>query len=418
MVSLCFSAIINTFALRCPVSDHEAGQPAAKTTFIRMKNNNESVRNLLIDCTFLNPGEVPSNSFVIYASRLIRGFQQYGHYRIHVLLWRETETNLDSFSEEPFDKIILDKEDIPGKYLRSYNRIRSLLPPVLEEELKRRDISTVLLPSHLFSRFHFPRPYRHYAVIHDLLFYEFQRQSRGRLSYLRWRIRDFMFLMCYQHLITISKAVHDDVRRRTGLNSQILHNSLAFDFDVPEKEVESVCGKPYILDVNSFQQRKNTEQLILAMGLLKDRIPHVLYLKGNIYEVPHRMYLERLASGLGLEDRVIFDTEYRTEGEMRYLYTHADLFVSPSLNEGFGWTPVEAAVLKTPALVSDIEVFKEVTCGRIPTFDPHSPEDLAAHIKAILDNPPSMQEREETAAFFLEEYSLKRQIERLEEILA
>ena len=93
------------------------------------------------------------------------------------------------------------------------------------------------------------------------------------------------------------------------------------------------------------------------------------------------------------------------------------MFVSPSLKEGFGFTPIEAAILKTPVLVSDIEVFKEISCGKIPTFAPSSPEDLAQHIMAILNNPPSEQEREELAEFFLHRYSLENQIRRLEEIM-
>ena len=102
---------------------------------------------------------------------------------------------------------------------------------------------------------------------------------------------------------------------------------------------------------------------------------------------------------------------------MRYLYSHADLFVSPSLKEGFGWTPIEAAILKTPVLVSDIVVLKEVTCGKIPTFDPHSPDDLAEHSQEILDNPPGERERTELADFFLDKYSLKNQIAQLEAII-
>ena len=169
--------------------------------------------------------------------------------------------------------------------------------------------------------------------------------------------------------------------------------------------------------MNRFNPEKNTETLIRAFDLLKDKIPHILYLKGDHKCEKERKELERLADDLGLGDRIVFDHSFRTEGEMRYLYTHADLFVSPSLKEGFGWTPIEAAILKAPVLVSDIDIFKETTCGRIPRFDPHSPDDLAGHIQKVLDNPPGERERTELADYFLDKYSLKNQIAQLEDIL-
>ena len=382
-----------------------------------MTKEEKAKQNLLIDCTYIRKRLRAEDSLVIYAGRLIQGLLRYGHYSIHVLLWREKEDILDSLAGQAFEKIVLDHDDVPLRYYTTYYRMLGILPPRLKEELSRRKITKVIQPSHYLSFFHYTRPFEHYVVLHDLFYYDYNREARGKLSYFKWTLRDRMFLRRYKYIITISNAVHDELLEHIGKESLVLHNSLAFDFDIPEETVEAVRGKKYILDINSFQKRKNTAMMIRALALLKDSIPHVLYLKGNHYDVVNRPALEELVSELGLEDRVIIDIAFRTEGEIRYLYTHADLFISPSLKEGFGWTPVEAAILKTPVLVSDLEVFREITCGRIPTFDPHSPEDLAAHILEILNDPPSGEEKTELAGFFLEQYSLKKQIERLEEIL-
>lgn len=118
-----------------------------------------------------------------------------------------------------------------------------------------------------------------------------------------------------------------------------------------------------------------------------------------------------------LEDRTIIDTSMRTEGEMRWLYTHADLFVTPSLKEGFGYTPIEAAVLKTPVLVSDIPTLREVTQGKLETFDPHLPEELAEKMLKMIANPPSEKEKDDIAMFFLKEYSLEKQIEQFTKVI-
>ena len=222
----------------------------------------------------------------------------------------------------------------------------------------------------------------------------------------------------FSGLISISEGTHVDLVQWGNLESEIAYNSMPFDFSAPEQSVPEIPGRKYILDINRYERYKNAETLIRAFYQLKDTIPHILYLKGDKNNVEDRSVLEKLVAELGLEDRVVFDMVIRTEGEMRYLYSHADLFVSPSLKEGFGWTPIEAAISRTPVLVSDIEIFKEITCDKIPRFNPHSPEDLAAHILETLNNPPSEQEKTELADFFLETYSLKKQISRLEEIMS
>ena len=215
------------------------------------------------------------------------------------------------------------------------------------------------------------------------------------------------------HLISISQSTHDELLRRDSQESMVIYNSIAFDFDIAEQKVGDIAGKKYILDVNRFQRYKNAEILIRAFYILKDEIPHLLYLKGDQKNEEDRKKLVTLVEELNIKDRVIFDSSYRTEGELRYLYTHADLFVSPSLKEGFGWTPIEAVILKTPTIVSDIPVFKEVTCGMIPMFNPYSSDNLAIHMKDMLTNPPSEKARTGLAAFFLDRYSLETQISHL-----
>ena len=63
------------------------------------------------------------------------------------------------------------------------------------------------------------------------------------------------------------------------------------------------------------------------------------------------------------------------------LYKFADLFVFPSLLEGFGLPPLEAVSLGCPVILSDIPILREIFGEAGFYFNPHSEEDLA---KAIL----------------------------------
>ena len=49
-----------------------------------------------------------------------------------------------------------------------------------------------------------------------------------------------------------------------------------------------------------------------------------------------------------------------TNEKLRELYASSLVLVQPSLYEGFGIPPLEAMVMGTPAIISDIPVFKEI----------------------------------------------------------
>lgn len=375
----------------------------------------EETERLLIDCTYIRAGWKPTNSLVIYAVRLIQGFIRYSNYQVQVLVWRDMESFLDELVGYKLDKIVLGLSDLTIKW-RPYYRMTRFLPHKLMQEIKCRDISIVLHPYHYGNLFFFPKPIKQYGIMHDMFLYEKVKDERGCISYFIWHCYQRSLLKKFIGLISISKHTQKEFIKKEGISSEVVYNSINFDFAIGEKPVEGIVGKRYIIDVNRFPRSKNTKTLLLAFSRLKHKIPHLLYLKGDYDCEENRLALEKLVYELGLEDRVIFDLSYRTEREMHYLYSHADLFVSPSLREGFGYTPIEAAILKTPVLVSNIEVFKEVTCGMIQTFDPHSPEDLAKHIMEVLVNPPSVEERNALSDFFLDRYSLKSQIKRFEEL--
>ena len=64
------------------------------------KKDSRHTRSLLIDCTYIFDDQDLSYSLSIYGSQLIKGFKRYGHYNIHVLLWKHTEALLDKLVGE------------------------------------------------------------------------------------------------------------------------------------------------------------------------------------------------------------------------------------------------------------------------------------------------------------------------------
>jgi glycosyltransferase involved in cell wall biosynthesis len=371
--------------------------------------------NLLIDCSYIGELLPASSSLAIYGVRIIQGFLRYSHYHVHVLVWREKEDEMDHLVGQEFDKVVLDRDDLAINW-RLLCKLSGYLPKKLKREVNRRNITTVIHPYHYDVLFFFPKNIRQFGVIHDMFIYD-GKSERGKIFYFLWRKYQKILLKRYASMISISKKTREELLQREGVDSFVVYNSIPFDISIREEPVERMKEGKYILNVNRYYKYKNAETLIRALGLLKNDIPHFLYLKGDREYEEDRRHLEAVAAEVGLKDRVVFDVNYRTTGEMRFLYSHADLFVSPSLKEGFGYTPIEAVVLKTPVLVSDIEVFRDVIFGKIQTFDPNSPEDLAKKIHSMIINPPSEQERAGLSEFFLNRYSLENQIKNLTAIM-
>lgn len=102
--------------------------------------------------------------------------------------------------------------------------------------------------------------------------------------------------------------------------------------------VRRYTQKPFLLCIGSIEPRKNIENLLRAYQIIRRKHDVALLLAGGL-AWKYKPVL-RLRGQLRLHD-VIF-TGYLSESELRDLYNEAELFVFPSLYEGFGLPPLEA----------------------------------------------------------------------------
>ena len=146
---------------------------------------------------------------------------------------------------------------------------------------------------------------------------------------------------------------------------------------------------PFILTVGTLEPRKNHVGLLQAYSLLKGRYPHRLVIaggKGWLYEGIFQE-VERLS----LEERVFF-LGYVPEEDLPALYNLADLFVFPSLYEGFGLPPLEAMACGTPVVVSDLSSLPEVVGDGALLVPPQEVEALAEAMEKALSDPSLREE--------------------------
>ena len=100
------------------------------------------------------------------------------------------------------------------------------------------------------------------------------------------------------------------------------------------------------------------------------------------------------------EDRQLFDrlgiaSQVRlfqaTDETLAQLYRHAELFVFPSLYEGFGIPVLEAFACGCPAALARSSSLPEVGGEAAAYFDPESTEEIRETLRRLLDSPAERQ---------------------------
>lgn len=144
----------------------------------------------------------------------------------------------------------------------------------------------------------------------------------------------------------------------------------------------------YLLHVGTLQPRKNIPVLLEAFAQLVETdkaIPADLKLvliggKGWLFDE-----IFENVEKLGLRDRVIFPG-FIPDEELPYWYNGAELFVLPSIYEGFGIPVGEAMACGTPVVVSEASSIPEVAGNAGIYFNPHDPIAIKNSIASVLHN--------------------------------
>lgn len=141
---------------------------------------------------------------------------------------------------------------------------------------------------------------------------------------------------------------------------------------------------PYILYISRIEHPgKNHARLIKAFAQLKrdEKIPHQLVLAGSDWGRAEAVH--EVADKCGFSDDIMF-TGFVNSDDLPNLYCGCDLFVFPSLYEGFGLPVLEAMSCGVPVACSNISSLPEVAGEAGLLFDPYEVESIAAEMKRIV----------------------------------
>ena len=98
------------------------------------------------------------------------------------------------------------------------------------------------------------------------------------------------------------------------------------------------------------------------------------------------------------------------------LYRLADVFVFPSLYEGFGLPPLEAMASGTPVVTSNVSSLPEVVGDAALLVDPRDPEAIAAAVQRILTDEDLRRSLVQKGLGRAHEFSWERSVRRIRDV--
>lgn len=190
-------------------------------------------------------------------------------------------------------------------------------------------------------------------------------------------------------IITISNSAKSDIIREYGISEAKVRVAYLGVKEVSSSKhkVSSMnifekykVKKPFILFVGTLQPRKNIVRLVEAFSRIKSNLQLVIIGRRGwkfeeILESPRKF---------GVSDVRFLDNV--TDEELPEFYKNAQIFVLPSLYEGFGLPILEAMRYGCPVLASNVSSLPEAGGDAAVYFDPQNVSDIAEKIKKVLSD--------------------------------
>jgi len=244
-----------------------------------------------------------------------------------------------------------------------------------------------------FTHFNHPLKYRGKWVVtlHDLtvVYFPVGRQQRNPLRRLA-----FMAVMRHaaQHakrVIAVSHTTRDDIVRELGgdpATIEVIAEGLSIQ---PGKGTAADLEpygirQPYLLYVSQWRPHKRIEDLVAAFERVAKQHPKLQLVLAGTPNPAFPAIIDRVEHS-PLRNRII-TPGFVPDAFMPTLYSNAELFVFPSLYEGFGFPPLEAMAMGTPVVAANASCLPEILGDAAKYFEAGNVTDLADTIDGLLQN--------------------------------
>ena len=268
-------------------------------------------------------------------------------------------------------------------------------------------------------------PCRAVVTIHDCIHLMFPEYLPNRLAYAYARSVIWAAIRRADRVLTVSEASKRDILRFFTVSAgkvEVVPNGIDERFGVPpsEEEVARIRERfqlydPFLLYAGNIKPHKNVERLIEAFQRLRQRgfgqvrllvIGDQVTKYAALRRAVHRCKVHKYVRFLG----------FVPDQMLAVLYRLADVFVFPSLYEGFGLPPLEAMASGTPVVTSNVSSLPEVVGDAALLVDPYDPSAIADAIERLLTDTTLRSEIVKRGYARAKQYSWERSVRRIREI--
>jgi glycosyltransferase involved in cell wall biosynthesis len=234
---------------------------------------------------------------------------------------------------------------------------------------------------------------RSVITIHDLA-HETYPQFSPRMEALRMRTLVPWSARRADHIVTVSQYSAAEIERlyRVSRNKiSVAYQAPPGRFQPRDKQPSKQLllqkygiADPFILYVGRLQARKNLSRLIRAYAKVRANHPAIkLVMVGK----PDLQYQDVLATvrELNLQDDVIFPG-YIAHDDLPLFYNAAEVFVFPSIFEGFGLPVMESLASGVPTITSNGSCLGEIAADGALLVDPLNADQIAEAITRVLSD--------------------------------
>jgi len=244
--------------------------------------------------------------------------------------------------------------------------------------------------SYVIPAKHNPKKIKVITVVHDLVALLFPAKHNKKAVWMeKFYIKKA--LKKSVSICAVSRNTKKDLIKKFRCDEKkihIIHNAASEIFkQIPTEKLPEIIDNTnfpqhFILITGTLEPRKNITSLIQAFSKITDKFPsHKLLIAGKKGWYYDKIF--KTVKDLALENKVEF-LGYVSDQDLIALYNLADVFVYPSLYEGFGIPPIEAMQCGCPVITSNISSLPEVVLNAALQVEPHNIEKLAYEIESLL----------------------------------
>jgi glycosyltransferase involved in cell wall biosynthesis len=249
------------------------------------------------------------------------------------------------------------------------------------------------------------------ATLHGADIQVLPEVSYGYCLDKNWRKKIKNVLDKSDAIISISESVKEDIKKTAPeVENKIydIPNGIWLDVFLNHKikiDIRKRFNLPnnsiVIISVGRNHIKKGFEYGIKAMKIITQKFNNVYYV--IIGRETEKLF--PLVKDLGLEDKVILASEIRNKNELIDCYKTTDIYLSPSLIEGFSLTNLEAMASGLACVVTDVPGNRDViknNCGIL--VQPYSEQAIAEKIEQLILSPSLMSELRQRALEEIKNY--------------